>query len=55
MNQSILDACEEIDAGFFSGDIFHNSSAIEQMEHYLGRWQRELKVIKEMLEQDEEW
>jgi len=54
MIQLMLDACEKIDAGFFSGDTFHDPKIIEQMEYYLGRWQRELKLIKKMLEQDEE-
>lgn len=45
----VENACDEIDAGFFSGDAFHSEEAIARIEWYMGRWQRELVNIKEML------
>jgi hypothetical protein len=41
------EACNEIDAGFFSGDTFHYPESIARIEFYLGRWQRELERIKQ--------
>jgi hypothetical protein len=40
-------ACDQIDAGFFSGDTFHYPESIERIEWYLGRWSRELARIKQ--------
>jgi hypothetical protein len=40
-------ACDEIDAGFFSGDAFHTPEACERMEYYIARWQRAIAEIRE--------
>ena len=50
MRCHITDACEEIDAVFFSGDGFQNKTALEEIEFYVGRWSREIERIKLMLE-----
>lgn len=42
-------ACDSIDAGFFSGDTFHSEEALARIEWYMGRWQREIVNIREML------
>jgi hypothetical protein len=47
------DACEEIDAGFFSSDVFHNKESINELICYLGRWNREAGRIKLMLMEEE--
>ena len=47
------DACEEIDAGFFSGDGFHGREELEEIRCYLGRWERRCKVIEEMLDEED--
>jgi hypothetical protein len=41
------EACDSIDAGFFSGDTFFAPEAIKRMEWYLGRWCRQLAVIQQ--------
>lgn len=46
LNPATEDACDHIDACFFSGDSFHSPDAIKRIEFYLGRWQRELASIK---------
>jgi len=43
--------CQQIDAAFFSADTFHSDEAVRLMEYYLGRWNREIERIKEMLEE----
>ena len=48
------DACEEIDAAFFSGDAFHDNEALTKIKHYLGRWNREAESIEKMLKDIEE-
>ncbi len=45
--KNIEEACEEIDAGFFSSDAFFDKQSVEDMEVYIGRWQRQIAVIKE--------
>jgi len=45
------EACESIDAGFFSGDTFHDEESLKEIEYYLGRWNRETERIKKMLEE----
>jgi len=45
------EACEQIDAGLFSSDSFHNSKAIEDIDYYIQRWLKEVKNIKQMLNQ----
>ncbi len=47
----ISEACEQIDAAFFSADTFHDDEAVKMMEYYMGRWNRELENIKKMLEE----
>lgn len=47
------EACESIDAGFFSSDAFHNKIAIEEISFYIGRWLREIEHIKKILAEDE--
>jgi hypothetical protein len=42
-------ALDQLDAGFFSGDTFHGEGALARVEWYLGRWQREIVNIREML------
>jgi hypothetical protein len=46
------EACDQIDAGFFSADTFHSPEAILRIEYYLSRWQRELARIKAMPDED---
>jgi hypothetical protein len=38
-----------IDAGFFSGDTFHNEDSLARLEWYVARWQREVVAIRSML------
>ena len=40
---------DEIDASVFSGDVLHNREAVERLEYFLQRWQKEIGVIKIML------
>jgi hypothetical protein len=48
---AIEKACDSVDAVLFTGDSFRSAEAIERMEWYMGRWQRELAVCKLSLEQ----
>ena len=50
MNKWVYEACEQIDAGFFSGDTFHSRESLEEIEDYIKRWQREIENIKQMRE-----
>jgi formylmethanofuran dehydrogenase subunit E len=43
----LKNACEEIDASFFSGDAFYYPENRVEFEKYIGRWNRQLKVIQE--------
>ena len=45
------DACENIDATFFSGDEFLDPKALEEIEVYLGRWNRQVIVCKEIIKE----
>jgi hypothetical protein len=47
------DACDNIDAGFFSGDTFQSRDAVARIEYYMGRWQREIVSIKQGLDEQE--
>jgi hypothetical protein len=38
-----------IDAGFFSGDTFHNEEALKRFEWYVVRWQKEVANIRQMM------
>ena len=33
----------------YSGDSFHNAAALERLEWYMARWQKEVAVIREQL------
>lgn len=37
-------ACEEIDAGFFSGDTFESEESRALMKEYIERWQRQTRI-----------
>jgi hypothetical protein len=41
------EACELIDAGFFTGDAFHNFNAGEKIKWYIDRWTKELASIEQ--------
>ena len=47
------DACDSIDAGFFSGDTLHSREAIAAMNYYMRRWMTELRRIEEMLDEQD--
>lgn len=51
--QWVEDACDSIDAGFFSGDTFHSAEAVARIEYYMGRWQRRIEFIRELLGEDQ--
>lgn len=36
----LKNACEEIDAGVFSGDLLYQDTEREELKDYLGRWSR---------------
>lgn len=43
MQKFAKDACEEIDAGIFSGDTFDKIDELNELNHYLDRWKREIQ------------
>ena len=43
------DACESLDASFFSGDEFYNVKSLEEINTYLYRWNRKALEIELML------
>jgi hypothetical protein len=44
------EALQTIDAGFFSGDEFHNLDDLARVVHFIGRWEKEAKeIIKQKL------
>ena len=45
-------ACELIDACFFSGDSFHDYESLEEINNYVQRWSRIIKEIKHDLERE---
>jgi len=45
MHLSNKEACETIDAAFFSGDAFHNEKRLQEIIFYLKRWEKEIKRI----------
>lgn len=47
-------ACEEIDAGLFSGDAFENVSALSEFKEYVERWERRIKELEETINEIEE-
>ena len=40
------DCCDQIDAGFFSGDSMESPAAAARMRHYLDRWETALDEIE---------
>lgn len=38
----VEDALDTIDAAVFTGDSFTSPEALARLEHYIGRWQREM-------------
>ena len=48
------DACEEIDAAFFSGDTFHDDKVLNEMVWYLKRWINQAITIQEALKMVDE-
>ena len=53
MQEWAEDACDTIDAGFFSGDSFHDREAIARMKYYMDRWTRVIEDIEESLNEQE--
>ena len=53
MHPEDAEACDQIDAEFFSGDAFQSWGGLEQIEYYLARWNREAARIREQLNRDE--
>ena len=51
-DRHVESACQEIDAAFFSGDSFLTEEAMRRMEYFIGRWQREMASIREMLKEE---
>jgi len=47
MHPKVEEAFDQIDAAIFSGDGFFNEQALETLEYYIKRWQREANRIKE--------
>ncbi len=43
----LKNACEEIDAGFFSGDTFESEEARKLIKEYIERWQRQINIWSE--------
>jgi hypothetical protein len=53
MNKFAKDACEEIDAGIFSSDAFDEIENMNELNHYLDRWKRELDKRKNYIDAHE--
>ena len=49
MDDWLKEAFENIDAGFFSGDSFHNEEALVEAEEYMRRWECVIDNIREHL------
>lgn len=47
MEQWLENAFDNIDAGLFSSDTFHNEESLIYFEGFIARWQREIKNIRE--------
>jgi len=54
MDHLVKEAFECIDAGFFSGDSFHDVDILDEIEGYMERWQREIESIRVFLMEDNE-
>jgi len=48
----IEDACEEIDESVFTGDAFRDPQHRRGLREYMARWERQLKVLDEIDEED---
>ena len=49
IHPKVVEAIDEIDAAFFSGDQFHDDAALQEIERFLIRWGKEVANIREML------
>ena len=49
MRHETENACDFIDSAIFSGDEFMDLKHIEELEHYIARWQRELTTNKALI------
>ena len=45
---------DSVDAAVFSGDSLHNREALDQFKMYLGRWNREVENIEDIVAYKEE-
>jgi hypothetical protein len=50
----VLEAIQEIDAAFFSGDSFHDEAELKEIERFLIRWGKKVANIHEMLNERSE-
>lgn len=46
MRDEYEEFCDNIDAGFFTGDAFHSKEACDRLEMYMERWQRQIADIR---------
>ena len=53
-NDYIGKACNQIDAGMFSGDAFFDPKAREELREWMARWERGLKEFDETFPNGEE-
>lgn len=44
--QYLEQACEDIDAGIFTGDVLYQPDQMAHLEQYVGRWQRAIAERK---------
>jgi hypothetical protein len=54
MEEWAEEACDQIDAGFFSGDAFHDEAALTRIEEFIARWQGEIANIREFMAENQE-
>lgn len=47
LHPNILNAFQEIDAALFSGDSFYSPENKKELERYILRWNKELKILNE--------
>lgn len=45
------DACDLVDACFFTGDTFFDEEVMKEMEFYLNRWNKKIIELKEIQEE----
>ena len=48
MNEYLDDLCDSIDAAMFSGDVFFEKDAHDEMTKYLERWTKQMADIKDI-------